>query len=95
MPMSPSSILISALVARALTEPLSLLKILAQQKSELVGKPRATSCDEPVHGAACTVSGCRAIRSKRHQYEDSQTVVPAAAQPMAGSSWCGQAARRW
>ena len=25
-------------------------------------KSRATSCDEPAHGAACTISGCRAIQ---------------------------------
>ena len=38
---------------------LSLLKILSEQKSEQVRKPKATSHDEPTRAAGCTICGCR------------------------------------
>ena len=47
------------------TVTLSLLKILTRQKSEQMAEAqmaeaKTTSCDEPAHGAGCTISGYRA-----------------------------------
>jgi hypothetical protein len=42
--------------------PVPWLKVLSQQKLQQVRKPRATSRDQPVRAAGCTICGCRLIQ---------------------------------
>ena len=59
---------------RAVMALLSLLKIISEQKLGRVWKPRVTKCVNRRAPRTVLLAAVARSRSKRHQYEDSQTV---------------------